>query len=639
MSFSSYTSEMGLLGGPGEWLGEGISASLRPWVGGGLGLVASLILTRIVLRVAEHRDWVAHPTDDRWHDRPVALMGGLALFCSVAIGVGGSGMLSVYPWPVSLGATLVFAVGLADDLWGTRPQVKLVVQIAATALLLLAGYAFWRGGPFWVSIPLTFLWVIGITNAVNLIDGLDGLAAGITVVAGAVFALIGSALENWGVATTSLVLVGTSLGFLVYNTKPARIFMGDCGSLFLGYMLALVALDGQSTGGPLVSTLVPVVVLAVPIFDTTFVTVTRMLSGRHVTEGGNDHTHHRLVHLGLSERGAVTALCGMSGIFGGMALAILWSTVQLFLAVVLLGLVVASVFALYLAESRSYDPPTVRRDPAFTERFGAVMQALAGGFYWKSVAGIVADMLLVVAAFIIAIHLRFGWTPPPEQLDFTVQVLPWIVVLKVGLFYAFGLYHGIWRYAGTPEIFRLVKASTLSSVLALGAVGAVFGVGTISVRVLVLDWMITTGAVGGIRLAFRALRQYFAALRDEGRRVLVYGSGQKEMLLLRHLCLWSDPNRTVVGLLDGDEVRHGLRMQGVKVLGDVGDLPEIARRHDVDEVIMPMHDGKEADRKRVASMCARMNLPCQYFSVDLQPVVGTDQALPASAGDGGLPSS
>ncbi len=603
-----------------------------PWMGAGLALGVSLALTPLVLRLARRRKWIAHPSGDRWHDRPVALLGGIALFGAVVVGIAGGNALGVYTWPVWSGAALIFAVGLADDLWEVRPEAKLVGQVAATSLLLYAGHAFWSGGPFWASIPLTFLWVIGVTNAVNLIDGLDGLAASIAIVAATALAAIAGTIGQVGLAGVAATLAGASLGFLVYNANPARIFMGDCGSMFLGYMLAVVAIGVQSTGEPIVSTLVPVVVLAVPIFDTTFVTVTRILGGRRVTEGGNDHTHHRLVRLGLSEKGAVLGLSGVSALFALAALSLLWTTAQLFLALLLLGVVAGVLFGFYLVGGQSYGPAQAAQTHSTTERVGAVMRAVAGGVYWKSVGGVVADLIVVVAAFIVAFHLRFGGEPPAGPLRMMVQALPGIVVVKVLVFYAYGLYHGIWRHAGTPEIVRLVKASTLASVLSLAGMVGVFGIGAISVSVLILDWMIATGIVGATRFGFRALRQYFAAQREEGRRVLVYGSSDEGLLVLRHLR--QRPERNVVGLLDADQDRHGLQVQGVEVLGGPDSLPRLVSTYDVDEVIVPVENTTEEQRRRIARACIEVSVVCQHFAFRLQPTVRTEAALSSAFGDG-----
>lgn len=609
----------------------GTDSALLLFAGGGLAFVMALALTPLVLRLARQRDWIAHPSVDRWHDRPVALLGGIALFGATAVAVVASGALSTYSWPVWSGAALVFVVGLADDLRDVRPEVKLIGQVVATALLIYGGHAFWRGGPFWVSTPLTFLWIIGITNAVNLIDGLDGLAASVTAVAATALAVIGGAIGQPGLASVAAILAGASLGFLVYNAKPARIFMGDCGSLFLGYMLAVIALGVQSTGEPVVGTLVPIVVLAVPIFDTTFVTVTRILGGRRVTEGGNDHTHHRLVRLGLSERKAVLGLSGVSALFALASLALLWATAQLFLALVLLGIVTCFVFGLYLVGSRSYEAAPSDSPPTLTERIGAVMRAIAGGVYWKSLGGVVADLLVVVAAFIMAFHLRFGGAPPAAQMDVMTQALPGLVVVKITVFHLFGLYHGVWRHAGTPEVLRLVKASILASLLVFAGLAALVGPNALSLSVLILDWMLATGAVGGTRFGFRALRQYFAAQRDTGRRVLVYGSSDHGLLVLRHLRQRMD--RTVVGLLDSDASRHGLQVQGVQVLGSPDALPRLVSQHEIDEVIVPVQNTTEKQRRDLANSCAAAGIGCKHFAFSLRSAEEAP-ALPSTTGDG-----
>jgi UDP-GlcNAc:undecaprenyl-phosphate GlcNAc-1-phosphate transferase len=533
---------------------------------------------------------------------------------------------------VWVGGGLVFAVGLADDLWELRPEAKLVAQVAAAALLLYAGHAFWRGGPAWASVPLTFLWVIGIINAVNLIDGIDGLAAEVTAVAAGVLAAVGGTLGQPGLAALGAIVAGASLGFLAYNARPARIFMGDSGSLLLGYLLAVLALGAQGAGGPIAGTLVPVVVLAVPIFDTTFVTITRILRGQSVAEGGNDHTHHRLVRLGLSEGQAVLVLAGLSGLFGVAALLLLHTTAQLFYAMVLLGVVGCVGIGLYLAGGPEAGPAVQTDRRGVPERVGAVMQAVAGGSGWKSVVGVVADVVVVVAVLVVAAHLRFGGRPPDGQMALIGTALPAVATAKVVVFYLFGLYHGIWRHAGTPEVVRVVKASTVASGVCAAGLFLFLGPEQVSGALLLIDWGIATGAVGGVRFGFRALRQYFAAQREDGRRALLYGSTAQDLLALRHLR--RAPDHTVVGFLDDNPDRHGLRTQGVPVLGGPEDLPSLVPAHDVDEVVVPRRTVSPAMRRRLAARCEALGVDCRQFVAALYSVDEDGEPLQAWAGDG-----
>jgi len=595
--------------------------ALLPWKSGGVALLASLGLTPLVIRLARARGWVDRPSDDRWHDRPVALMGGIALVGAVLLGalVGQAPVLQ--SWPILTGAALLFATGVADDRWGLRPDAKVLAQVIAAAVLLFGGYAFWSGGPAWVSMPLTFLWVIGVTNAFNLIDGIDGLAAGVAAVAAGTLVFISLALGQPGVAVLMAAVVGAAIGFLVYNAPPARIFMGDCGSLFLGYLLAAGALGVQQGGGPIVGTLVPIAVLAVPIFDTTFVTVTRLLRGASVARGGTDHVHHRLVHLGLSERRAVVVLCGTSALCGGAAVAALWMSPRLTLAVASLCLVAAVVFGGYLATTGRYALPNgAVALPRLTQRAGAFMRTFVGGSAWKSVVGMGADLLVIGAAFVVAVHLRYGGAPPPDWAALVALVLPGVIGGKLLVLYAFGLYEGIWRHAGTPEVVRLGVGSVMASLLSGIGILAVTGVGAGALLpVLLIDWAVATMGIGGTRFAFRALRQYVAAHREDGRPVLVYGTDADAMLVLRYLRHHPELNRSVEGLLDGDPTRHQARVQGVDVLGSAEDLPDLCSARDVEEVIVPVQSVSKAERRRLREQCMVAGVSCQYFAPTLRP--------------------
>jgi len=594
-----------------------------------------LLITPLVIRGARRWGWVDYPKTDRWHSRPVALLGGIAIFLSSAIAVVGSGAHVAFPWPVWLGVVLVFGAGLADDVFDIQPGAKLVVQVVSTVLLLYGGYAFWRGGPFWVSLPLTFFWVIGVTNALNLIDGMDGLAAGIAAIAAAVLGVVAWLIGDIAIAMVAAITASAAGAFLVFNFQPARVFMGDCGSMVLGFLLAAIAMSVQGRGGPTTATLAPAVVLAVPIFDTAFVTVTRILSGKSVTEGGTDHTMHRLVMLGLSERQTVVFLYAVSLLFGAGSLGVYWSTTPLFFAVLLLAAVAAVVFGLYLAQASSYPDESMRvrtGNATVIQRIGAVMRAVAGGSAWKSIAGAMADLLVVGAAFVAAYHLRFTPVPPAAHWDVMTQALPAIVAVKIAVFHLFGLYHGIWRHAGTPELVRLVSASTVASGVAWTGLLLVYGPAQLSASVAILDGLLCTLAVGGIRFGFRGLRQYFASHRSGGRRVVIVGTGPTSVLALRYLRQNDDINRTAIGFLDTDAHRKGLRLQGLRVLGTPRDLPSLVREHDVDEVILPSTDVPEKQRTIVQASCQEEGVPCRYFSVQFHsaPVRRFDE----SSGDG-----
>ena len=286
-------------------------------LGAALGV---LLLTPVVIRAARGWGHVDEPSAARWHHRPVVLLGGVAIVGAGAVPVLLSGAHAAVPAPVWGGLALVFGIGLIDDVGSTRPTTKLLAQVVAAGCVLGAGVEGWSDGPAWVSVPLTVVWVVGVTNAFNLIDGLDGLAAGIAAIAATALGVMAGVEGNAAVAGVAMATAGAAGAFLVFNAPPARVFMGDCGSMALGYVLAVLALVVPPASASLSAVVAPALVLAVPLVDTTFVTCTRLGAGRSVMEGGTDHIHHRLALWWQSERGAVATLHGSSLAVAALAL-------------------------------------------------------------------------------------------------------------------------------------------------------------------------------------------------------------------------------------------------------------------------------------------------------------------------------
>jgi UDP-GlcNAc:undecaprenyl-phosphate/decaprenyl-phosphate GlcNAc-1-phosphate transferase len=288
-----------------------------------LGLLAAFALavvsTLVTRAMARRFGAVDHPRADRWHHRATPTLGGVAIALGFSVPV-----LAVAPLqevgPVLALALLATLLGLADDFRHLTPAAKLVGQTVLAAGALAAGCRLgWIGSPVADSL-LTLLWLVGLTNAFNLLDNMDGLAAGVALIgASAVLMLAIAHGRSWDVVMLA-AYIGATAGFLVFNFPPASIFMGDAGSLFLGFTLALLAVRpgvGLASGGP-AAAVVPLAILSVPIFDTTLVVLVRFMGGRRILAGGRDHSSHRLVAMGLSERGAILALYACAG-FGAIA--------------------------------------------------------------------------------------------------------------------------------------------------------------------------------------------------------------------------------------------------------------------------------------------------------------------------------
>src|SRR5712691_4990906 len=416
-----------------------------------LAVGASLVCERVAPRLR----LIAHPREDRWHRESVPLLGGVAIMLAVAAAGAGLGTdLSRFA-PLLVLSVAMGIVGLVDDFKTLRPHTKLAAQIVGAAVLIQFGTLL-RLTPFPViNLLLTLLWMVAITNAFNLLDNMDGLAASVAALTAlfrlSVFIVDGDHEGAWMMAA----LLGAASGFLVRNYPPARIFMGDAGSLFLGFFLGGVSLvsDYAYTRGVVAVLVFPILLVIVPILDTAFVTVTRLLSGRSVAQGGRDHTSHRLVALGISERKVLTLLVGISAVSGVLAIlsyqqGFKYSIILLTLLVIwlaLLGVHLGRVHVMSAATTREA-APTIR----FVTDFP----------YKRQVVTLGIDAVLIVVAYYAAYLLRFEAAFDTQRANFLTSVGP-VLGLQVLALVASGSYRGIWRYTSVSDLLRLCRGATI----------------------------------------------------------------------------------------------------------------------------------------------------------------------------------
>jgi UDP-GlcNAc:undecaprenyl-phosphate GlcNAc-1-phosphate transferase len=318
----------------------------------------SLVLTREVRRFAIGRGWVDRPASGRHiHGRPVPRVGGLAIFVAFATTLGtflvSMRVLGIAPHfhigsvlGILAAALLVLAMGLYDDLHPLGPWRKFAFESLAAVLLYLDGFGIHRFALLpgdrmlepWIGLPLTVFWVLLITNAFNLIDGLDGLAAGSALFSTVIMFVVSLLNPSPVVSLLTIILAGAILGFLRYNFHPASIFLGDSGSLFIGFLLSAVALAGSQKSTTMIAVAIPVVSLGLPILDVLLSVARRFLGGQPLFRGDDDHIHHKLLKRGLSQREAVLVLYGVTAGFGLLSLALLQGRTTLAVVLVVIGL-------------------------------------------------------------------------------------------------------------------------------------------------------------------------------------------------------------------------------------------------------------------------------------------------------------
>ncbi|MGH9266472.1 MAG: glycosyltransferase family 4 protein, partial [Acidimicrobiales bacterium] len=280
------------------------------------GLV-TLAGTPLLRRLALATEFVDHPVAaHKSHRDPTPYLGGIGLIVAVLVGLLFTDRLTPQVGVVALGGSLIGCLGLLDDHRSVGALFRFTVELGVAAVAVAAGLRIHATDVPAIDGVLTLVWIVGVTNAVNLLDNMDGLAAGVSAAAAtAIFALavLGEQLVT---ATVAAGLAGACVGFLVHNKRPASIFMGDTGSLFLGFVLALAAIDVSPALTPPASFAVPLMLLALPVLDTATVTLARLRRGRPVSQGGKDHLSHRLVAVGLSPGAAVAVLVGVEGTVG-----------------------------------------------------------------------------------------------------------------------------------------------------------------------------------------------------------------------------------------------------------------------------------------------------------------------------------
>jgi UDP-GlcNAc:undecaprenyl-phosphate/decaprenyl-phosphate GlcNAc-1-phosphate transferase len=516
------------------------------------------------------------------------------------------------------GCSILFVAGLLDDLFHLGPIPKLLAQLAAAGLVIANGLTI--SGLISNDLlagTVALIWLVGMTNAFNLLDNMDGLAATLAGIAAIFFAIDAVTVhDNDAVFALSVALAAACAGFLPFNLRrPAAAFMGDSGSQVLGFALAALGLTASwKVAGTTVATLLlPILVLAVPILDTTLVTVVRLLDGRPVYQGGRDHASHRLVYHGLSERRAVVLLAVISAGLGATSLfyAVLgnaWVT----LIGVLLTFALLVQFASVLSD--------VERGTGLVRERSWVGTFVANP---RRLVESIADFAIITASFTSAYYLRVQGGGTDYQRHIFLVSLAVLLAVRYATFIPFGLYRGVWRYAGARDAASIAAAVVVSEVIAYLILEATQAWGDFPRSVFVIDALICTVLVGLSRFWERAFARGVSSLTGRGdrRRTLIVGAGRGGRSLLRELR--ETPGELVVGFVDDDRRLVRRRLQGVPVLGGTTDIERIIARAQPDTVLVTIPDAPRDRLDAVIDACTDAKVSCRFVrrETDLDPRV------------------
>lgn len=592
----------------------------------------ALALTPAVRALARRLGVVAKPKTDRWHKKPTAMLGGLGIWLSVILTYLLFLPHNAQTWVIVACSTFLFFVGLVDDVIHTKPYQKLIGQIIGAAAVVNYGLTLPWTRSASVNVVITIFWLIGITNAINLLDNMDGLATGIAAIASGFLTVNFIATGQPMAALTMAVFTAALIGFLVYNSHPASIFMGDCGSMFIGFFLAsasLVNLAGGRSRSFLPVLAVPILVLFIPIFDTTFVTILRKLSGRAASHGGRDHTSHRLVALGMSERRAVWLLYALAAVSGFLAVGVRTMRADVGIALLFGFTIGLTLLGVYLAGVKAYD----EESQAATATDKPLFAFLIDFSYKRRIFEVLLDVGLIILAYWTG-YVLSGFSDS-AALQLFLRTIPIVVVVRLAAFLFFGVYRGIWRYTSIDDFVVFAKAVAAGTVISMIIILFKFRFQGFSRAVFVIDAMMMMMFLAGSRMAFRLFRQLLpSGGTSTGRRALIYGAGDAGELLLRELLNNRDLRCAPVGFMDDDPKKRGKVIHGYPVFGGNGMFHRIVTQHNVEQVLISTPRISHERIIEILRECEAQNIELKRMAITIESLTEQELSVAPNSEDG-----
>lgn len=548
-------------------------------------VLLSLLLVPLVRRLSFRLGRVVVPRDNRWNKKPTPTMGGIGMYLSFWAGMLVLTLIDPKTYHLSgsilVGSSLMFLIGVLDDIKPLSPPTKLVGQFLAASVLIFLGHTInffpWQ----LANMLLTFVWLVGITNAINLLDNMDGLASGIAIIAAGFLAYFFNKNWNPGLLVLSISLVGAILGFLVFNFPPAKIFMGDSGSQFLGFTLAALAVVHRPRASDVFTVMgVPTLLFLLPIIDTSLVTITRLLRGQSPAQGGTDHTSHRLIAFGLNERQAVLTLYAvglLSGVTGAVLEALDYDLSLVMVPVLVISL---SLMVAYLGRLKVVSTITPAR--------GNLARIMVNLTYKRRILEILLDFFLIGVSFYLADWTAFSLHVDTAGLALYARALPLVLAVSFISFYGLGVYRGVWRYVGVDELVRFALATLVAVAATFVALMVLFKPGTFPSEVYFLYVVFLYLGLAASRLSFTVLDRVYSRRRARTYKagVLIYGAEDAGEIALRWILRNPDLGYEPVGFLDEDQLIWGRRIHGVNVLGGLDQLESILANKQAEGVIV-----------------------------------------------------
>jgi UDP-GlcNAc:undecaprenyl-phosphate GlcNAc-1-phosphate transferase len=600
------------------------------------GLI-SFALTPIAGRIAHRVGALDQPGPRKVHQRPIPRLGGLAVVAAIVVVSACRWWLAPAGWGLSgrllagvgLGLLPIVGVSILDDIRTLRAGPKFLAHLAGAVIAVWFGVAL-NGevhlfdqtiGIGLLAFPLSVLWIVGVTNAFNIVDGLDGLSSGLALISAMSLAAVFLLAGETGMAGAVLVLAGALGGFLPHNVYPARMFLGDTGAAAVGFCLAAAALKGGATLSAGFATLLPVFVMGLPIAETLISMLRRAM--RRLTEkdaGGvfepdRNHMHHRLLALGIDHQRAVFILYGAGLLLAGGALVSMFMT-----AGEAALLVVALLLAGFLGVQRlGYDEFAVIRS-------GAALRMYEAPVLKKSMFVVFVDLLIVAASACAAVALKTDDWSLVVHRGTAFAMVAVLAPITVAVFWQMGLYRGTWRLAGVDEFVRAACAVLVASLLGL-SLRMLLAPAEPAAALFSIYALLAIFAVTGSRASYQVLAASHRRAASAGAPALIYGAGRKGVTAVRELVSDAGGALRPVAFIDDDPRKAGRLVNGMPVVGSSRSLERAIRGFAARAVIVASDTVPDARLEALRDVCERMDVALLKMQISIEACAQGDGAL------------
>jgi len=578
----------------------------------GSALLITAVPMPLVMRFARQVGAVAVPSSERMHQEPTPLLGGVAIVMGCVLGFCAFNGLTWLPegsLPTLFALGIILVIGAADDIVEFRARTKLCLQVAVAACYISWGAPVSLTGYAIVDRALTGFWLVATMNAFNLIDGFDGLAAGVGMLETLAIAGIALWYGHFSLVTWALALGGALSGFMLFNLKPASIFMGDAGAQGIGLLLGVLSIRISNFDEIpfIIRIALPLLIMVVPLLDATTVTVTRVATGHAVGHRGLDHTHHRLARLGLSDLGVVGVLYVVQALGSASAMALTIAPANTAVLILpFVGLPFA-LFALFVMD-RSFDST----EPGELKGLPVIGRWILSLGYKRRIIEIALDLVLIAAAYCGAFLLNPGSDLRHQEAGILVRGLGATVAVSLAAFLIAGMYRGMWRYAGLADGLRFAKAVLFAVMLTLGS-SYIFPI-NLSAPGAAIFALLLFNLVVASRFSFQIFKQMIGRFLAKTLRVVVVGASSQAEAAAHHL-MSNGHGYTLLGFIDNDEFKRGKLLQGHRVFGSTYELPDIYARLKFDEIIVASDRLSQADIGVISRFAQERGVKIERFAI------------------------